>query len=59
VNQWHYDALKHFDSLNPRRVMEMTFEVARLRRKPPHRDTKIRRIVLAQNADVLVRISAS
>ena len=28
------DALKRFDSLDPRRVMEMTFEVARLRGKP-------------------------
>jgi hypothetical protein len=28
---WHLlDALKRFDSLDPRRVMEITFEVARL-----------------------------
>ena len=32
---WHLlDALKRFDSLDPRRVMEITFEVARLRGKP-------------------------
>ena len=30
ANLWHLDALKRFDSFDPRRVMEITFEVARL-----------------------------
>ena len=31
ANLWHLlDALKRFDSLDPRRVMEITFEIAKL-----------------------------
>jgi hypothetical protein len=30
ASHWKWDALKRFDSLDPRRVMEITFEVARL-----------------------------
>jgi len=52
------DALKRFDSLDPRRVMEITFEVARLGEISP-RATKTRRKLLGWNADVLVGISNS
>jgi hypothetical protein len=42
ANLWHLDALKRFDSHNPQRVMEITFEVARLgeRLSRRHKDTE-------------------
>jgi hypothetical protein len=56
---WHLlDALKRFDALDPRRVMEITFEVARLGKTSP-RATKTRRKLRERNADVLVGISTS
>jgi hypothetical protein len=56
---WHLlDALKRFNFLDPRRVMEITFDVALLA-KASHGDTKTRRKLPAQCADVLVSISNS
>jgi len=56
---WHLlDALKRFDSLDPRRITEITLEVARLG-ESLSRSTKTRRKVLDRNADVLVGISNS
>jgi hypothetical protein len=53
------EALKRFDSLDPRCVMEITFEVARLRGNPLTEPQRTLRKVLARNADVLVGISNS
>ena len=53
---WHLlDALKRFDGLDPRRVIEITFEVARLGESLSR--SKTLRKLLARNADALVGIS--
>jgi hypothetical protein len=49
----------HFDSLDPRRVMEISFEVARLGESLSRRHQATRRKILARNADVLLGISTS
>ena len=58
ANHEDYCAHKRFDALDPRRVMEITLEVARLG-ESLSRSTKTRRKVLDRNADVLVGISNS
>jgi hypothetical protein len=54
---WIRYPLHHSDSLDPHRVMEITFEVALA--KASHGATKKRRKILDRTADVIVGISNS